>query len=121
MSSCMVLCCAALRCAVLCCAVLCCAACCCSVNKDLLLNAEGFIPLLVDSLLLDEDHPRRQPGMAVPDFDTVAPSVQRVRLRLAHAVSAVGTDWPDEWGLDAWIALNLHAGLCRGNCSARRV
>ena len=28
-------------------------------NKGLLLSAEGFIPLLVDSLLLDPEHPRK--------------------------------------------------------------
>ena len=46
------------------------------INKQLLLNAEGFIPLLVDSLLLDPEHPRRSDGKS--DFDTVAPLVQQV-------------------------------------------
>eukprot|EP01043_Picozoa_sp_COSAG02_P026254 COSAG02_NODE_1506_length_12232_cov_420.616088_17_plen_143_part_00 len=44
------------------------------VNKQLLLNCDGFIPLMVDSLLLNPQHPRR----AHPDFDSVAPPVQRV-------------------------------------------
>lgn len=46
-------------------------------NKQLLLNCEDFIPLLVDSLLLDPEHPRR----AQPDFDAVSPSIQRVSTR----------------------------------------
>jgi hypothetical protein len=37
------------------------------------LNVEGFIPMMVDSLLLDLEHPRR----AQPDFDVVAPPVQQ--------------------------------------------
>ena len=45
------------------------------LNKELLLSVDDFIPLLVDSLLLDPDHPRR----AAPDFDAVSPLVQRVR------------------------------------------
>jgi len=37
-------------------------------------NAEGFIPLLVELLLLDPDnHPRRPQ----PDFNDIAPAVQR--------------------------------------------
>jgi hypothetical protein len=43
------------------------------INKDLVLSAEGCIPLLVDSLLLDPEHPRREQ----PDFDAVAPAVQQ--------------------------------------------
>jgi hypothetical protein len=42
-------------------------------NKLLLLASKGFIPLIVDSLLLDPEHPRR----AQPDFDAVSPPVQR--------------------------------------------
>ena len=30
------------------------------VNKELLLNADGVIPTLVDHLLLDPEHPQRQ-------------------------------------------------------------
>ena len=45
------------------------------LNKELLLKSDGLVPLLVDSLLLDPDHPRRAQG----DFDAVAPPVQRVR------------------------------------------
>ena len=51
------------------------------INKQLLLNSEGFIPILVDSLLLDPEHPRRDdsPGAGrKTDFDAVAPPVQRV-------------------------------------------
>ena len=46
------------------------------INKELLLNAEGLIPLLVSSLLLhqDSDNPRRQQ----PNFHAIAPMVQRV-------------------------------------------
>ena len=45
------------------------------LNKSLLLNAEGFIPLLLDSLLLDPEHPRRSD--ANTDFDAVCGPVQR--------------------------------------------
>ena len=44
----------------------------CSINKSLLLKADDFIFVLIDSLLLDDDHPRR----AQPDFDKFAPAVQ---------------------------------------------
>lgn len=49
------------------------------INKDLLLNAEGFIPLLVDSLLLDPDHPRRNNDtlLGSTDFEAVKGPVQR--------------------------------------------
>ncbi len=43
-------------------------------HKLLLLKCKEFVPLLLDSLLLDLEHPRR----AQPDFDAVAPPVQRV-------------------------------------------
>jgi hypothetical protein len=53
------------------------------VNKQLLLASEvGFIPILVDSLLLDPEHPRRDDSPTMgrrTDFDAVAPLVQRVR------------------------------------------
>ena len=55
------------------------------LNKELLLSVDDFIPLLVDSLLLDPDHPRR----AAPDFDAVAPLVQRVRRRRLPAMCLV--------------------------------
>ena len=45
------------------------------LNKSLLLNADGFIPLLLDSLLLDPKHPRRSD--ANTDFDAVCGPVQR--------------------------------------------
>ena len=44
------------------------------INKQLLLNYDGCIPLLIDCLLLDLEHPRR----SQPDFEAVAPHVQRV-------------------------------------------
>lgn len=49
------------------------------INKDLLLNAEGFISLLVDSLLLDPDHPRRNDDtlLGPTDFEAVKGQVQR--------------------------------------------
>lgn len=51
------------------------------INKQLLLNSEGFIPLLMDSLLLDPKHPRR----VQPESDAVAPLVQRVSTALLSA------------------------------------
>ncbi len=42
-------------------------------NKELLLRAQRFVPVLVDSLLLDEAHPRR----AQPNFEAIAAPVQR--------------------------------------------
>ena len=49
-------------------------------NKQLLLNSEGFIPLLVDSLLLDPEHPRRDNAtlMGTTDWETAKGPVQRV-------------------------------------------
>ena len=46
-----------------------------SVNKQLLLNVERFLEVIVDSLLLDPEHPKT----AQPDFETVKIPVQRVR------------------------------------------
>ena len=43
------------------------------INKELLLNAEGLVPLLVSSLLLDLEDPRR----SQPNFEAIAPVVQR--------------------------------------------
>ncbi len=43
------------------------------LNKELLLNAEGLVPLLLDLLLLDPEHPCREQA----DFDAFAPAVQR--------------------------------------------
>ena len=54
------------------------------LNKQLLLNSEGFIPLLVDSMFLDLEHPRRDDSPLVTaktDFDAVAPPVQRVSCK----------------------------------------
>ena len=50
------------------------------LNKQLLLNAEGFIPLLVDSLLLDLEHPRidNTTMNGKTDWEAAAPPVQRV-------------------------------------------
>ena len=45
-------------------------------NKELLLRADGFIRILIDSLLLDPDHPRRTDGKT--DFEAVKGPVQRV-------------------------------------------
>ena len=49
--------------------------CCISVNKQLLLNVDRFLEVMVDSLLLDPEHPRA----AQPDFDTIKVPIQRVR------------------------------------------
>lgn len=46
-----------------------------SVNKQLLLNVERFLEVIVDSLLLDLEHPKA----AQPDFETIKIPVQRVR------------------------------------------
>jgi hypothetical protein len=50
------------------------------VNKKLLLQAKGLVPLLVDSLLLDPEHPRRH-GVTVlgvkTEFEEVKGAVQR--------------------------------------------
>jgi hypothetical protein len=43
------------------------------LNKKLLLNSEGFIPMMVDNLFTNPENPRR----AQPDFDVVAPPVQQ--------------------------------------------
>ena len=53
-------------------------------NKSLLLKCDGFVPLLVDSLLLDPDHPRR----AEADFEAVAPPVQRDFAEAIQQLSA---------------------------------
>ena len=45
-------------------------------NKLLLLKCDGFIPVLVDSLLLDPDHPIR--AQDEEGFEAAAPAVQRV-------------------------------------------
>ena len=42
-------------------------------NKQLLLECDDLIRVLVDSMFLDPDHPRRVQA----DFDSVAPAVQR--------------------------------------------
>ena len=42
-------------------------------NKALLLKAEGFIPLLVDSLLLHPEHPRRAQVRKTPSGPLVPP------------------------------------------------
>ena len=82
------------------------------INKQLLLNSEGFVPLLVDSLLLDLEHPRRDDSPIVAaktDFEAVAPPVQRVSstpllVRMCPSHTAV-----------------MHAGLCRSHRAARDV
>ena len=50
------------------------------INKEMLLNADRLIPVLVDSLLLDPEHPRTSGTTIRGDFDfkAVAPLVQRV-------------------------------------------
>ena len=58
------------------------------VNKELLLNAPGFVPLLMDSLLLDPEHPRRDnvTMMGTTDFEAVKGPVQRVSCFKTHLV-----------------------------------
>ena len=55
------------------------------INKKMLLEAKGFISLLVDSLLLDPEHPRMQNVTltGVTDWDTAKGPVQRVRLQIS--------------------------------------
>ena len=53
-------------------------------NKLLLLRCDDFIRVIVDSLLLDADHPRR----AQADFGTVAPPVQRDFAEAIQQLSA---------------------------------
>ena len=50
-------------------------------QQGLLLNAEGFIPLLVDSLLLDPEHPRMENESlnGKTDWEAAKGPVQRVR------------------------------------------
>lgn len=50
-------------------------------HKGLLMNHEGFVTLLVDSLLLDPEHPRRDNDtiMGKTDWDAAKGPVQRVR------------------------------------------
>ena len=58
------------------------------LNKQLLLNAEGFIPLLVDSLLLDPEHPRMDHttvGGEKTDWDATKAPVQRVSTPVLRA------------------------------------
>ena len=49
------------------------------LNKELLLSSEGLIPLLIDSLLLDQDHPRRDNPAALgkTDWEGAKGPVQR--------------------------------------------
>eukprot|EP01048_Picozoa_sp_COSAG05_P002803 COSAG05_NODE_122_length_17611_cov_47.044655_1_plen_598_part_00 len=49
------------------------------MNKELLLKCKGFIPLLVDSLLLDPEHPRMENTtmMGTTDWERVKAPVQR--------------------------------------------
>ena len=53
-----------------------------SVNKELLLHAEGFVELLVDSLLLDPEHPRKEHSSVFgeTDWENAKAPVQQVRL-----------------------------------------
>lgn len=50
------------------------------LNKELLLGVAGFIPLLVDSLLLDPDHPRMEnvTFQGKTDWEAAKGPVQRV-------------------------------------------
>jgi hypothetical protein len=61
------------------------------INKELLLNAEGFISLLVDSLLLDPQHPRQKNAamQGTTDWEAAKGPVQRVRVLSASLVSCV--------------------------------
>ena len=56
------------------------------VNKDLLLKADGLLALLVDSLLLDPEHPRQDNTTmtGVTDWEATKGPVQRVGLLHAH-------------------------------------
>eukprot|EP01052_Picozoa_sp_SAG31_P033802 SAG31_NODE_3867_length_3800_cov_23.537422_4_plen_171_part_00 len=56
------------------------------VNKKLLLQCDGFIPLLVDSLLLDPEHPRTENVtlQGATDWVAVKGPVQRVRICESH-------------------------------------
>ena len=58
-------------------------------NKELLLSAEGFIPLLIDSLLLDPEHSRKSGAevMGATDFEKVKGPVQRVSDSAAFSLS----------------------------------
>ncbi len=53
-----------------------------SVNKELLLHANGFVELLADSLLLDPEHPRKENAtiFGKTAWETTKAPVQRVRL-----------------------------------------
>ena len=54
------------------------------LNKKMLLEAKGFISLLVDSLLLDPEHPRMENYhtlTGVTDWESAKAPVQRVRLQ----------------------------------------
>jgi hypothetical protein len=55
--------------------------CCVWQHKEVLLACEGFIPLLVDSLLLDPEHPRKDNAsrMGETDWEAAKGPVQRVR------------------------------------------
>ena len=53
------------------------------INKQLLLRADGFISLLIDSLFLDPDHPRSQE----PDFECVKGQVQLDFAEALHQVA----------------------------------
>ena len=81
-------------------------------NKELLLNAEGFIPMMVDSLLLDPEHPRMDNVtiMGKTDWEGSKGPVQRVSscLRACRSVSGLKRTY-------------LCAGLCRGHRPARHV
>eukprot|EP01050_Picozoa_sp_SAG11_P016558 SAG11_NODE_2274_length_3591_cov_3.168671_3_plen_456_part_00 len=62
------------------------------INKQLLLSNVDFIPILVDSLLLDSEHPRRDDSPTFgrrTDFDAVAPPVQRVSFKPSCAASVL--------------------------------
>jgi hypothetical protein len=56
------------------------------INKQLLLHADGFIPLLIDSLFLDPAHPRRQE----PDFERVKGAIQLDFAEALHQVAVFG-------------------------------
>jgi hypothetical protein len=51
------------------------------LNKRLLLSCQNFIPLIVDSLLLDPEHPRIDNAtiMGKTDWEAAKAPVQRVR------------------------------------------
>ena len=84
-------------------------------NKGFLLNAEGFIPLLVDSLLLDPEHPSKNPVtvMGGGDFEAAKGPVQRVRTVCCASVICCDSDVALLCsGLSRTLLRPSHSSLC---------